>query len=160
MHLKKSYLSPVSVTMEIKLDSALLQASDKWCLGLFAGCGDIDPKEKEAISGLIQLTAENFSAKDATMTSVSGTTVQWVDGDNVIINYDTYAISVVGDKAYLDQDNPFHEFNPLHGYYNCDIYSGKLSTRPNVIIPSKYDCAITADGRQVLALPMAAYKCF
>lgn len=40
MHLKKSYLSPVSVTMEIKLDSALLEASDKWCLGLYDESGD------------------------------------------------------------------------------------------------------------------------
>lgn len=126
-------------------------------LGLIAGCGNIEPKEQAALTGPLQLTAENFTAKDATKTSVSGTTVQWVDGDAVDINDYSYNISVVGDKAYI-ADGIHISSAEFYGYYNCSVYQFKLTNHPGLRIPGGYDCTITADGRQVLALPMAVYS--
>lgn len=122
---------------------------------MISGC------QKEETGGLpegaIKLTTEGFHSNEKT--SVSGTTVQW-DGsstETVYINGTDYEVHVSGNHAYINPGGAISG-NTVYGYYPHYIVTddGWETTSPTIIIPSSYDCHFN-NGRQVIALPMAAY---
>lgn len=111
--------------------------------------------------GAIRLTSEVFHGNGKT--SVNGTSVQW-DGNStetVNVNGNDYEVLVnPSNQAYIDPGSPISG-SKVYGYYPSDIIdaSGWESSAPTVTIPNYYDCHYVG-GRQVIALPMAAYSTF
>lgn len=109
--------------------------------------------------GAMLLTTENFTGHGS-KTSVSGTTVQWVSGDNVDFwnssSKQTRTVTVNEGKAYiataLDASS-----NAIYGYYPSGIaYNNQNKDNVGINIPAQYECSVDASGRQVIALPMVA----
>ena len=116
---------------------------------------NIEPEKQEVVEGPVLLTAEGFTSSTATKTSVQGSTVQWENGDVVNLNGTDYSITVNGDQASVSASLTVGD--PVYGYYGCTATNGQTTT-PSVSIPSAYACNINEAGRQVIALPMAAYS--
>ncbi len=117
---------------------------------LFSSCEkdkDTLPKDK------ILLTTEKHLSPDKT--SVSGTTVQWVDGDMVRLCVGAtpadLPVAISGTNAYVDGWSG----GVVHAYYPNTIIGEETGEAddPTVIIPSRYNSTYSG-GRQVLALPM------
>ena len=120
-----------------------------------AGCEtNIEPEKQEKVEGPVLLMAEGFNSSTSTKTSVSGNTVQWVNEDVVILNGDSYEVSVSGNTASVDADLLIGQ--PVYGSYAC-VFSSQ-STTPTVDIPARYDWKSGDGGRQIIELPMAAYS--
>lgn len=109
--------------------------------------------------GAIRLTAEGFHGGEKT--SVSGTSVQW-DGNSsetVTINGNDYEVLISGNKAYIDPGSNVIS-TPVRGYYACGSVVTPDNSHPDAVtveIPDSYDCSMSG-GRQVIALPLAAYS--
>lgn len=116
---------------------------------MMAGC------EKDNTSclpaGVMELNTEEHGLK----TSVSAETVQWVDGDVVSINGTDYTVSISDGKAYTSSAVAGAE--QYYAYYGCGTVTNPQTTNPTVTIPSRY-LSSYSNGRQVIALPMAAYS--
>ena len=126
---------------------------------LFSAC------QKEEIDsipeGAIKLTTEGFSNGDGSKTSVSGYTVEWVNGDKVTINNEEYTVFVDGSTAYItpgEGSEPTAPSAPYYGYYSCGTVNEPSSTNPTVTVPASYSCSYDGSGRQVIALPMVSYQ--
>ena len=116
--------------------------------------------------GAILLTTEKHQSPSKT--SVSGNTVQWVNGDTVWFNVGGIPFGcpvVVSDNTAYVTDNAFPgKNNVVRAYYPpeiCDETAADQdlnlnSDAPTVIIPSNYVCHYDNIGRQVLRLPLAA----
>ena len=125
---------------------------------LLAGC-----QKEDGLRGLpegaIRLTAEGFHGGEKT--SVSGTSVQW-DGNSsetVTINGNDYEVLISGNKAYIDPGSNVIS-TPVRGYYACGSVVTPDNSQPDAVtveIPDSYDCSMSG-GRQVIALPLAAYS--
>lgn len=117
---------------------------------LFTACEKDDdtlPKDR------ILLTTEKHLSSDKT--SVSGTTVQWGDGDMVRLCVGAtpadLPVAISGTNAYVDGWSG----GVVHAYYPNTIIGEETGEAddPTVIIPSRYNSTYSG-GRQVLALPM------
>ena len=117
---------------------------------LFSSCEkdkDTLPKDK------ILLTTEKHLSPDKT--SVSGTTVQWVNGDMVRLCVGAtpadLSVAISGTNAYVKGWSG----GVVHAYYPNTIIGEETGEAddPTVIIPSRYNSTYSG-GRQVLALPM------
>lgn len=118
---------------------------------LFSSCEkdkDTLPKDK------ILLTTEKYLSPEKT--SVSGTTVQWVNGDTVRLYIggfeDKLPVAISGTNAYVDG---WKGSGVIRAYYPSTIIGDAAGAidAPTVIIPSRYNSTYSG-GRQVLALPM------
>ena len=120
------------------------------CMTL-AGC------ENDNLSGIpegaMELNTEGMGG--GTKTSVSAETVQWVSGDVVSINGTDYTVSISDGKAYTS--SAVTEADAYYAYYNCGTVTNPQTTSPTVTVPSRYPSSYSG-GRQVIALPMAAYS--
>ena len=110
--------------------------------------------------GSLRLISEGYSDQ-AAKAAVSGTSVNWVDGDEVYLNGTQYNVRVSNTQAYVDAlqnatNTTLVDANPLYGFYNCG--NPTCSTSTSVSIPSNYSCSYDSNGRQIIALPMAAYR--
>lgn len=126
-------------------------------VGLFApmGCeSNIEPEEQQKLEGPIMLTMEGFASQ--TKTSVNGTSTVWENGDEVTLNGNPYTVTVNGSDASVNATN-INVDDPIYGYYGCAPISNGQTTAPTVTIPASYSCSFNGDGRQIIALPMAAY---
>lgn len=117
---------------------------------LFSSC----EKDKDTLpKDRILLTTEKHHSPDKT--SVSGTTVQWVDGDMVRLCVGAtpadLPVAISGTNAYVDGWSG----GVVHAYYPNTIIGEETGEAddPTVIIPSRYNSTYSG-GRQVLALPM------
>ncbi len=123
---------------------------------LVLGCTLMTGCEKEEVfdlpEGAILLNTEGFQNDDKT--SVSGTTVQWVGGESVIINNNDYTVTVDDGHAYVS-GSAIDVGTHVYGFYGCGTVSGS-GTSYSVTVPSSYSCSYSG-GRQVIALPMVAY---
>lgn len=118
---------------------------------LFSSCEKDDdtlPKDR------ILLTTEKHLSPEKT--SVSGTTVQWVNGDTVRLYIggfeDKLPVAISGTNAYVDGGKGS---GVIRAYYPSTIIGDAAGAidAPTVIIPSRYNSTYRG-GRQVLALPM------
>jgi hypothetical protein len=126
-------------------------------LGILSSC-----EKEELPGGSILLTTEKHLSSEKT--SVSGTTVQWVNGDAVwfyVGNTTPFycPVNVDGSNAYVSDDKFPSNDNPIRAYYPYAIIDadnlGCNTNTPTVVIPKRYECSYV-NGRQVLPLPLAA----
>lgn len=110
--------------------------------------------------GAMMLTTEGFQGHN-TKTSVSGTTVQWVgDGtESVTLNGTAYTVGLAGGNAYVNASSEIKS-GEAYGHYG---FSGNPSwnsstKKLSATVPSEYTSYYDGAGRQVIALPMVAYK--
>lgn len=109
----------------------------------------------------ILLSSERFSGH-GDKTSVEDLSVKWVNGDYVYLNGTGYSVTVAGDNAYVeDEDAPTSLIdNPVYGYYGVTgtpTWNSSETKLTDVTVPSVYTSRYEG-GRQVIALPMVAYK--
>lgn len=109
--------------------------------------------------GAMMLTTEGFQGHN-TKTSVSGTSVQWVgDGtEKVYLNGNEYTVGLTGGNAYVtasdaDKTGETYGYTGLEGTPTWTSGTKTLS----VSVPAEYTSSYSG-GRQVIALPMVAYK--
>lgn len=98
--------------------------------------------------GALLLQSERYSGHNKT--SVSGRTVQWDGGEQVLLNGSAYDVVISGDRAYV---NGSALSGPVVGYYPADI----VGEGGEVMMPQVYYSRYANDGHQVLALPMVAW---
>lgn len=114
------------------------------CSAFFVSCH----KQPEGM----QLVAEGFGGSKA---AVQGERSYWVDGEMVSINGTDYRVNVADGNAYANDVEEAGSYCAL--YPNTLAPDGATSNASvTVNIPSVYVYR-TADGRQALDLPMAAY---
>ena len=147
-------------------------------LAFLAGCGkegfntqdENEVGEKNVISSLA-LSAEGYAAT-GTKTSVLDNSVQWRNGDAIILGRGNsiegrqFTVFVDEDKAYISGEGlmnyGFQSGGFLAGIYGVE-YTPEYFTSTRVknvslTIPADYNCTIDGEGRQVIDLPMAAYE--
>ena len=125
-------------------------------LGLLSSCESVESNESNKSDGRVFLSAEGYTSKDATKTSVSGKTVAWVDHDEVLLNNAWYYVLVNEGMAYVESD--LSATDVVYGFYPQTILkSNGGTTTPTVTIPDEYTVSYNA-GQQIIALPMAAYR--
>lgn len=118
-------------------------------LVMMTACNKENTNEQLGIpEGALMLTTEGYVGDGKTV--VEDAEVAWVNGDEVTVNGTEYTVTVTdGDIAYI---NASELSAPVYGYYAC----GTIGEGSSVDIPSTYTCRYV-DGKQVIALPMAAY---
>ena len=129
-------------------------------LVLMTACKKENPNEMVGIpEGAILLTTEGYTnAQNNTKTSVLDETVQWVDGDQLILyigtERNTPTVTVSDGNAYIGGE--LAGSGIMHAYYAAtpNDYPGSTYT-PYIKIPAEYSCSVSG-GRQVIALPMVA----
>ena len=121
-------------------------------LTMMTACNKENTNEQLGIpEGALMLTTEDYVGDGKT--AVEDAAVEWVNGDKVMVNGDEYTVTVIDAGAYINGGNLS---DPLYGYYACGTVANGQSATPSVNIPSTYTCRYV-DGKQVIALPMAAY---
>lgn len=130
---------------------------------VMSGCR---PETRNQMLGIpddaILLSTERFSGND-TKTSVSGTSVQWVTGDQIDFlvgdndTKQTRTVTVAGESAYISDG--LTGTGVIRGYYPSGIatsfaFSGNYD-KPRINFKSVYECSVVG-GRQVIELPMVA----
>lgn len=106
----------------------------------------------------ILLSSERFS-DHGTKTSVSDISVKWVNEDKVYLNGSEYSVTVDNSgNAYVNASDEIRN-SEVYGYYGVlGTPSWNSSTKKlSVTVPSEYTSSYDG-GRQVIALPMVAYK--
>lgn len=124
---------------------------------VMSGCR---PETRNQMLGIpddaILLSTENFTGND-TKTSVSGTSVQWVGGDEIDFYVGTGSkqpreVVVSEGNAYVA--SALTGDDVIRGYYPAGLATENQTTdNPVVKLPAEYSCSVS-DGRQVIALPM------
>ena len=143
-------------------------------LALLAGCtkelqtpAENEPSGNEttATSRRIQLTTEGYESD--TKSSVLDNSVQWVDGDvimlssvrwegrNMIANSQERQVTVSGGNAYITAGDLITGASEVFAFYPTGVIVDESGWM--IYFPSKYDSSIDGNGRQVIALPMMAY---
>lgn len=118
---------------------------------VMSGCR---PETRNQILGIpddaILLSTENFTDVNA-KTSVSGTSVQWRNGDQVSLRGNTYSVSVDNGKAYISLNEGD---GIIYGYYPANLkpYTWNQNS-VYVTIPAEYESYFDGE-RQVIQLPM------
>lgn len=122
--------------------------------------GACRPETRNQILGIpddaILLTTENFTDNDA-KTSVSGTSVLWVNGDQIDLyvgtgSKQTRDVVVSEGNAYIA--SALTGDGDIRGYYPAGLATENQTTdNPRVTLPAEYSCSVSG-GRQVIALPM------
>lgn len=122
--------------------------------------GACRPETRNQILGIpddaILLTTENFTDNDA-KTSVSGTSVLWVNGDQIDLyvgtgSKQTRDVVVSEGNAYIA--SALTGDGVIRGYYPAGLATENQTTdNPRVTLPAEYSCSVSG-GRQVIALPM------
>lgn len=132
--------------------AAILFAS---CIALSTSCQKENIIEQPATLQTLTLTAEGFTTD--TKTSVNGNDVSWVNGDEVKLNGTAYAITLSEGHATVEAD--LSGATAIYGYYPADIVSAdEGTTAPTVNLPNCYSSSFDESGKQIIALPMAAYR--
>ncbi len=106
----------------------------------------------------ILLSSERFSGH-GTKTSVSDISVKWVNEDKVYLNGSEYSVTVDNSgNAYVNASDEIRN-SEVYGYYGVlGTPSWNSSEKKlTVTVPSEYTSSYDG-GRQVIALPMVAYK--
>lgn len=109
--------------------------------------------------GAILLSSERY-AGHGDKTAVNGTDAFWVNGDKVYLNGSEYEVTVSDGKAYVSVNaSDAMRSGELYGYYGAYGTPAWNSDTKYLIVgvPSEYTSSYNG-GRQVIALPMAAYK--
>ncbi len=124
---------------------------------VMSGCR---PETRNQMLGIpddaILLSTENFSDVNA-KTSVSGTSVQWVNGDQIDFyvgtgSKQTRDVVVSEGNAYIA--SALTGDGVIRGYYPAGLATENQTTdNPRVKLPAEYTCSVSG-GRQVIALPM------
>lgn len=121
-------------------------------LTMMTACNKENTNEQLGIpEDALMLTTEDYEGDGKT--AVEDDAVEWVNGDKVMVNGDEYTVTVTDAGAYI---NGGSITGSVYGYYACGTVANGQSTTPSVTIPSTYTCSYV-DGKQVIALPMAAY---
>lgn len=126
---------------------------------VMSGCR---PETRNQLLGIpddaILLSTENFTG-NGTKTAVSGTTVQWVTDDTVYLNGSDYEVTVADGNAYVgaSEDIRNYEVYGYHGVTGTPSWNSS-DKKLTVTVPSEYKSSYDGAGRQVIALPMVAYK--
>lgn len=106
----------------------------------------------------ILLSSERFSGH-GTKTSVSDISVKWVNEDKVYLNGSEYSVTVDNSgNAYVNASDEIRN-SEVYGYYGVlGTPSWNSSEKKlTVTVPAEYTSSFDGD-RQVIALPMVAYK--
>lgn len=106
----------------------------------------------------ILLSSERFSGH-GTKTSVSDISVKWVNEDKVYLNGSEYSVTVDNSgNAYVNASDEIRN-SEVYGYYGVSGTPTWNSSEKKltVTVPSEYISSY-GGGRQVIALPMVAYK--
>ena len=116
---------------------------------MLSGC------RKEELNAGILLTSEDFTT-NGTKTTVNGTTVNWVDGDQVRLNGQTGTVHLSGTEAYATGIESLE--GVIHGYYPASIITSSSAENentdnPTVVFPSVYSSTLSG-GQQSISLPM------
>lgn len=121
-------------------------------LVMMTACNKENTNEQLGIpEDALMLTTEDYEGDGKT--AVEDDAVEWVNGDKVMVNGDEYTVTVTDAGAYI---NGASITGSVYGYYACGTVANGQSATPSVTIPSTYTCSYV-DGKQVIALPMAAY---
>lgn len=105
----------------------------------------------------ILLSSERY-AGHGDKTAVNGTDAFWVNGDKVYLNGSEYEVTVSGGKAYVSGDaSDAMRSGELYGYYGLTSSTTPSEGNVTVTVPSEYTSSFSGT-RQVIALPMVAYK--
>lgn len=106
----------------------------------------------------ILLSSERFSGH-GDKTSVEDLSVKWVTGDIVYLNGMGYSVTVDNGNAYVSASDAISV--ETYGYYGVSDSPSpswnSLTKKLTVTVPSEYTSSFDGD-RQVIALPMVAYK--
>ena len=126
-------------------------------LVLSISCQKETPNEQAGIpNDALLLLTEGYTSNNKT--SVSNTSVQWDGDESVNLNGTNYTVVVSGSNAYADNASALANVSTIYGYYGCGSVTNSQTTTPTVTIPANYACSIDGNGRQVIPLPMAAYR--
>lgn len=115
--------------------------------------------ENNVPKGALLLSAEEFVDHNGQKTSVLDNSVQWCNGDVVVINENEYTVIVdeVNHTAYIDPSaNPIGTGELLACYPN-NFYSYSTLFHHALVFPDTASSSIRSDGRQVITLPMLAH---
>ncbi|MBR1783933.1 MAG: hypothetical protein IJ760_00635 [Bacteroidales bacterium] len=116
-------------------------------LAAFASC----TKDKPAEGRGLVLGTEKFAGQQKT--AVAADKVYWVDGDRVLLNNQEYAVTLDGGVAYAEG---FSGSGTVYGFYPAGTFLSHATLgQPAIVFPRTFSSWF-ADGRQVIALPMAA----
>lgn len=120
---------------------------------MLAGCKKDNPDGIP--EGALLLTTEGFVGPGGAKTSVNGTSVQWDNGDQVLIRdtVRTVTVNTERTRAYVAEfEKP--ESGDYYGYYPHDLTVGTINAdATTVVVPSHYECH-NSGGRQVIKLPL------
>ncbi len=125
---------------------------------VMSGCR---PETRNQMLGIpdnaILLTTEGFTDANA-KTSVSGTSVYWVNDDDIDFYVGTGNKQpkkvVVSAEGYAYVASALTGDGVIRGYYPAGIATENHTTdNPRVTLPAEYSCSVNG-GRQVIALPM------
>lgn len=115
--------------------------------------------KKDNLSGIpegaLLLTTESFAGPGGAKTSVSGTSVQWDNGDQVLIRDTVRTVTVNTERtqAYIEGFKKSTS-GVYYGYCPHDITVSSLDADSAIVtVPSIYECHYTG-GRQVIKLPL------
>ena len=120
------------------------------CSLLAVGC----QKEYGVVpEGALRLSVEGFNGNK---TAVAGTTVAWVEDDEVMINDAPYTVTISEGHAYTSTD--VTEADNYYAYYPSDLHVSAQQTSPQsyaIYVPNTYSSSYNS-GRQIIKLPMVA----
>lgn len=118
---------------------------------MLAGCKKDNPDGIP--EGALLLTTEGFVGPGGAKTSVNGTSVQWDNGDQVLIRdtVRTVTVNTERTRAYIEGFKKSTS-GVYYGYSPHDL-SVTTADATTVTVPSIYECHYTG-GRQVIKLPL------
>lgn len=118
---------------------------------MLAGCKKDNPDGIP--EGALLLTTEGFVGPGGAKTSVNGTSVQWDNGDQVLIRdtVRTVTVNTERTRAYIEGFKKSTS-GIYYGYSPHDL-SVTTADATTVTVPSIYECHYTG-GRQVIKLPL------
>lgn len=130
---------------------------------LFTSCqkSELNTSEEEVVDGIPEgaFLLSTEGNESGTKVIVSGTTVNWTEGDVVNINGNDYPIKLSGGKFYIEpgaDGTPLIAGDTIRGYYHCGEVENPQSMNPRVYYPEEYLTEISKD-KQKISLPMVAF---
>ncbi|MBR4437591.1 MAG: hypothetical protein IKS79_00625 [Bacteroidales bacterium] len=130
---------------------------------LFTSCqkSELNTSEEEVVDGIPEgaFLLSTEGNESGTKVIVSGTTVNWTEGDVVNINGNDYPIKLSGGKFYIEpgaDGTPLIAGDTIRGYYHCGEVKNPQSMNPRVYYPEEYLTEISKD-KQKISLPMVAF---
>ncbi|MCR4658838.1 MAG: hypothetical protein K5650_00905 [Bacteroidales bacterium] len=114
---------------------------------LFCGCGP------DADSHRLEVRTTPFTGASHHKVATDGANLDWVGGEELLVNSTVAAVTVEGGRAYIDDVPSAARYRAL--YPASLTKQASLTTTTDIVLPSEYHYAISA-GRQQLETPMAA----